>query len=74
MYFMLHCFICHPSGFTLSEDAEIEPRTVALVVPSLQLTTIQYYMTTSALLFFVYFLYYGMPMYAVCHFFILICK
>jgi hypothetical protein len=25
MYVIQQCFICHPSGFTVSEDAEIEP-------------------------------------------------
>ncbi len=29
VYFIQHCFICHPSGSTVSEDAVIEPRTVA---------------------------------------------
>ncbi len=29
MYDIQHCFICHPSNFTVSEDARIEPRTVA---------------------------------------------
>jgi hypothetical protein len=29
MYFILHCFICRPSDSTVSEDAGIEPRTVA---------------------------------------------
>ncbi len=29
MYDIQHCFICHPSDFTMSEDAGIEPRTVA---------------------------------------------
>jgi hypothetical protein len=29
MYFIQHCFICRPSDSTVSEDAEIEPRTVA---------------------------------------------
>ncbi len=28
-YFVLHYFICHPSDFTVPEDAGIEPRTVA---------------------------------------------
>ncbi len=28
-YFVQHCFICRPSDFTESEDAGIEPRTVA---------------------------------------------
>jgi hypothetical protein len=28
-YFIQHCFICRPSDFTVSEDASIEPRTVA---------------------------------------------
>jgi hypothetical protein len=28
-YCIQHCFICRPSDSTLSEDAEIEPRTVA---------------------------------------------
>ena len=29
MYFIKHWFICRPSDSTVSEDAEIEPRTVA---------------------------------------------
>jgi hypothetical protein len=29
MYFIQHCFICCPSDSTVSEDAGIEPRTVA---------------------------------------------
>jgi hypothetical protein len=29
MYDIQHCFICRPSDSTVSEDAEIEPRTVA---------------------------------------------
>ena len=29
MYFIQHCFICRPSEFSVSEDAGIEPRTVA---------------------------------------------
>jgi hypothetical protein len=29
MYFVQHCFICRPSDSTVSEDAGIEPRTVA---------------------------------------------
>jgi hypothetical protein len=29
MYFFQHCFICRPSDSTVSEDAGIEPRTVA---------------------------------------------
>ncbi len=29
MYFIQHCFICHLSDFTMSEDAGIEPKTVA---------------------------------------------
>jgi hypothetical protein len=29
MYDIQHCFICHPSDSTVSEDAGIEPRTVA---------------------------------------------
>ncbi len=29
LYFIQHCFICHPSDYTVSEDAGIEPRTVA---------------------------------------------
>jgi hypothetical protein len=29
MYFIQHCFICRPSDSTVSEDAGIEPRTVA---------------------------------------------
>jgi hypothetical protein len=28
MYFIQHCFICHPSDSTVSEDAGIEPRKV----------------------------------------------
>jgi hypothetical protein len=29
MYFIQHCFVCRPLDSTVSEDAEIEPRTVA---------------------------------------------
>jgi hypothetical protein len=29
MYFIQHCFICRPTDSTVSEDAGIEPRTVA---------------------------------------------
>jgi len=29
MYFIQHCFICRPSDSIVSEDAGIEPRTVA---------------------------------------------
>ncbi len=29
MYLIQHCFICRPSDSTVSEDAGIEPRTVA---------------------------------------------
>jgi hypothetical protein len=29
MYVIQHCFICRPSESTVSEDAAIEPRTVA---------------------------------------------
>jgi hypothetical protein len=29
LYVIQHCFICRPSAFTVSEDAGIEPRTVA---------------------------------------------
>ncbi len=29
MYVLQHCFICRPSDSTVSEDAGIEPRTVA---------------------------------------------
>jgi hypothetical protein len=31
IYFLQHCFICRPSDSTVSEDAGIEPRTVATV-------------------------------------------
>jgi hypothetical protein len=34
--FIQHCLICHPSDFTMSENAGIEPRTVAT---SLAITT-----------------------------------
>ncbi len=30
MYFIKHCFVCRPSDFAASEDAVIEPRTVAI--------------------------------------------
>ncbi len=30
MYVIEHCFICRLSDSTVSEDAEIEPRTVAI--------------------------------------------
>jgi hypothetical protein len=29
MYLIQHCFICHPSDSTVSEDVGIKPRTVA---------------------------------------------
>ncbi len=29
MHFIQHCFICHPLNYTVSEDAGLEPRTVA---------------------------------------------
>jgi hypothetical protein len=29
MYVIQYCFICRPSDYTVSEDAGIEPRTVA---------------------------------------------
>jgi hypothetical protein len=29
LYFIQHCSICRPSDYTVSEDAGIEPRTVA---------------------------------------------
>ncbi len=29
-YFIQHCFVCRPSDFAASEDAVIEPRTVAI--------------------------------------------
>ncbi len=29
MHFIQHCFICRPSDSAVSEDSEIEPRTVA---------------------------------------------
>jgi hypothetical protein len=29
MYFIKHCFICRPSDSVVSEDAEIEPKSVA---------------------------------------------
>jgi hypothetical protein len=32
LYFVQHCFICRPSDLTVSEDACIEPRTVATSV------------------------------------------
>jgi hypothetical protein len=32
IYDIQHCFICHPSYSTVSEDAGIEPRTVATTV------------------------------------------
>ncbi len=43
MYFILHCFICRPSDYTVSENAGIEPtgllRFSALVVTSQTLYT-----------------------------------
>ncbi len=30
MYFIQHCFLCHPSDSTVSEDTGIEPRTAAI--------------------------------------------
>jgi hypothetical protein len=35
MYDIQHCFICRPSDSTLSEDAGIEPRTVAIATMAL---------------------------------------
>jgi hypothetical protein len=35
MYCIPHCFICRPSDSTVSEDAGIEPRTVATMVLAL---------------------------------------
>ncbi len=32
MYFIQYCFICHPLNSIVSEDAWIEPRTVAMAV------------------------------------------
>ncbi len=32
MYFVQYCFICHPLNSIMSEDAGIEPRTVAMAV------------------------------------------
>ncbi len=32
MYFIQHCFICHPTDSTVSEDAGIEPRTAILTL------------------------------------------
>ena len=29
MYFIQPCFVCRPSDSTVSEDADIEPRTIA---------------------------------------------
>jgi hypothetical protein len=29
MYCIQHCFVCRPPDFTVSEDAGIEPRTIA---------------------------------------------
>ncbi len=31
-YFIQHCFICRPSDSAVSEDAGIEPRTVATLI------------------------------------------
>ncbi len=31
LYDIQHCFICRPSDSTVSEDAEVEPRTVATI-------------------------------------------
>jgi hypothetical protein len=40
MYVIQHVFICRPSDSTVSEDAGIEPRTVApLALPANALTT-----------------------------------
>jgi hypothetical protein len=36
MYFIQHCFICRPSDSTVSEDAWIEPRTVATLALSVR--------------------------------------
>ncbi len=72
---MQHCFICRPLDPTVSEDAEIESRTVAtlvLTVPALQLATIHIVHDDIHVFFFAYYLYYGMPMpVSVSHFFIL---
>ncbi len=32
MYFIQHCFLCRPSDSIVSEDAGIEPKTVATLV------------------------------------------
>ncbi len=49
-YFIQHCFICWPSDFTASEDAGIEPRTVATSACQLSgaLTTRQEHILISA--------------------------
>jgi hypothetical protein len=36
-FFIQHCFICRPSDFTVSEDAGIEPRTVATLAIAIQI-------------------------------------
>ncbi len=40
-YFIQHCFICRPSDSTVSEDAGIEPRTVATYVLTTRLDLLQ---------------------------------
>ncbi len=42
MYFIQYYFICHPLNSIVSEDAGIEPRTVAIAVKAL---TTQLYLT-----------------------------
>jgi hypothetical protein len=36
LYFVQHCFICHPSDSILSEDAGIAPRAVASLALSVR--------------------------------------
>ncbi len=41
MYCIQHCFICRPSDTTVSEDAGIEPRTVATAALAVDALTTQ---------------------------------
>jgi hypothetical protein len=40
MYVIQHCFICRPSDSTVSEDAGIEPRSVATLAISIDKQTL----------------------------------
>jgi hypothetical protein len=40
MYIVQHCFICRPSDSTVSEDAGIQPRTVATLALAVRRSTV----------------------------------